>query len=85
MLRLIAIDTGTEPITTEKLELPTDDRDALKRTILGLLNKCGKNGHVLLGWNGELWMCSHTSKRGPSDSYYKQKVAYHPMSAEVLG
>ena len=36
MLRLLAIATGTEPITVEKVTLPTDDRDALKANILGL-------------------------------------------------
>ena len=85
MLRLLAVNTDTEPISTEKHELPTDDRDALKRTILDLLNKCGKNGHVLLGWNGELWLCSHTAKRGPSDTYYKERIKYHPYMAEVFG
>ena len=84
MLRLLAIDTGTEPITVEKLTLQTDDRDALKANILGLLNKHGKNATVLIGWKGELWTCSHTAKRGPSNTYFKQKVRYHPMSDDVL-
>ena len=84
MLKLCAIDTGTEPITVEKVTLPTDDRDALKANILGLLNKHGKNATVLIGWKGELWTCSHTAKRGPSNTYFKQKVRYHPMSDDVL-
>lgn len=84
MLKLLAIDTGTEPITVEKVTLPTDDRDALKANILNLLNKHGKNSHVLIGWKGDLWLCSHTAKRGPSNAYFKQKVKYHPMSDEVL-
>lgn len=84
MLRLLAIDTGTEPITVEKVTLPTDDREALKANILGLLNKHGKNATVLIGWKGELWTYSHTAKRGPSNTYFKQKVRYHPMSDDVL-
>lgn len=84
MLKLLAIDTGTEPITIEKVTLPTDDREALKDAILNLLNTHGKNSHVLIGWKGELWMCSHTAKRGPSNTYFKQKIKYHPMSSEVL-
>lgn len=84
MLRLLAIDTGTEPITVEKVTLPTDDREALKANILKLLNKHGKNATVLIGWKGELWTCSHTAKRGPSNTYFKQKVRYHPMSDDVL-
>ncbi len=84
MLKLLAIDTGTEPITVEKRDLPTDDRDVLKSTILNLLNTHGKNSHVLIGWKGDLWLCSHTAKRGPSDVYFKQKIKYHPMAADVL-
>ena len=34
---------------------------------------------------GELWTCSHTAKRGPSDTYYKERIKYHPYMAEVLG
>ncbi len=79
MLRLLAIDTGTEPITVEKLTLQTEDRDALKANILGLLNRHGKNSTVLLKWKNEYWTCSHTAARGPSSTYYKQKVRYHPM------
>ena len=85
MLKLCAIDTGTEPITVEKVTLPTDDREALKANILNLLNKHGKNAAVLIGWKGELWTCSHTAKRGPSDTYYKERIKYHPYMAEVLG
>ena len=51
-IKLLAINTGTEPITTEKLELPTEDRNALKAAILGLLNAHGKNSTVLIGWRG---------------------------------
>jgi hypothetical protein len=83
MLKLLAIDTGTEPITVEKVTLPTDDRDALKANILGLLNRHGKNSTVLLKWKSDYWTCSHTSKRGPSSTYYKQKVKYHPYSSMV--
>lgn len=83
-LKLLAIDTGTEPITVEKVTLPTDDRAELKRVTLELLNKHGKNSHCLLGWKGELWMCSHTAARGPSDSYFSQKIEYHPYSDMVL-
>lgn len=83
-IKLLAIDTGTEPITTEFLELPTENREALKAAILDLLNKHGKNSTVLLGWKGELWTCSHTAKRGPSNVYFKQKIVYHPMSDQVL-
>ena len=79
MLKLCAIDTGTEPITVEKVTLPTDDRDALKANILNLLNKHGKNSMILLKWKSEYWTCSHTANRGPSSTYYKQKVRYHPM------
>ena len=84
MLKLCAIDTGTEPITVEKITLPTDDRDALKANILNLLNKHGKNSHVLIGWKGDLWLCSHTAKRGPSNAYFKQKIVYHPYADMVL-
>ena len=83
-VKLIAINTDVEPIETEKLELPTEDRATLKRTILDLLNKHGKNSTVLIGWKGELYTCSHTAKRGPSSNYYRQKIVYHPYSAEVL-
>jgi hypothetical protein len=82
-VKLLSINTDTEPITTEFFELPTEDRDALKAAILGLLNRHGKNSTVLLKWKSDYWTCSHTSKRGPSSTYYKQKVKYHPYSSMV--
>lgn len=83
-VKLLAVDTDTEPITTEKLELQTDDAPALKITILDLLNKHGKNSTVVVGYRGKLYTCSHTAKRGPSDSYFRQEIVYHPMADQVL-
>jgi len=77
MIKMLAINVdGNGPAHTEVHEAC---RSTVKGMILDLLNKHGKNSHVLIKWNDVLYTCSHTSKRGPSKEYYRTVLMYHPL------
>lgn len=77
MIKMLAInvDGNGLPVT----EVVEATRETVKTTILDLLNKHGKNSHVLIKWNNILFTCSHTAKRGPSKEYFRTTLQYHPL------
>ncbi len=80
-VKLLAVNTGSEDLILEKLELPANDREKIKTTILDSLNRMGKQSHVLIKYDGELWVAKHTADRGPSSEYFRVPIRYHPKAA----
>jgi hypothetical protein len=83
IIKILVINCGSDPIETEKFELPVKDRDLAKDKVLTIMNKMGKNSEAIVGFGGNLFLYSHTAARGPSKKLYNQPITYHPLSAQV--
>jgi len=83
IVKLLAVNTGSEEIVTEKHEFPSSESEKIKETILESLNRMGKSSHVLISYSGKLYTANHTSQRGKSRDYYRAEVRYHPMATEL--
>jgi hypothetical protein len=82
-LSFLTINTGSVDLGVTKHEIANPDPEVVKKTILDSLNSMGKSSHVLLKYNGKLYTCHHTAARGPSHNYFKSKIKYHPMAAQL--
>ena len=83
IIKALAINTGVEPIFTEKFDIAAADVDLVKSTIVSKLNAMGKSSHILIKFGGHFWTLNHTAPRGPSKTYTKMKIDYHPMMKEL--
>ena len=85
IVRLLSIATGSADVavTTKKIELPASNPAVVKETILSELNRMGKSSSVIGAFKGKLYHFSHTAARGPSDSYFKSEIRYHPMAEQI--
>lgn len=82
-MKVLVINVGTDPIQTERFEFSMAERGQAKQKVLETMNKMGKNSEAIVGLNGELFLYSHTSARGPSKELYRTKITYHPLSGQV--
>jgi hypothetical protein len=82
-VKLLAINTGGREIATEKHEFPAREAALIQSTILEALNRMGKSSHVLAKFGGKLYSCQHTSARGPSKTYHRAEIRYHPLAKEL--
>lgn len=80
-VKLLYVNTGSEDLILEKAELPANDKQTIKTTILDALNRMGKQSHVLIKYEGKLWVAKHTADRGPSSEYFRVPIRYHPKAA----
>ena len=84
IVKILGVDTGKEPIRLEKQEVSDENPAFIKKTILEMLNRMGKNGHCLCKFRNKFFVCDHTAKRGPSSIYHRVEVHYHPFMEELL-
>jgi hypothetical protein len=84
IVKILGVDTGKEPIQFEKLEISNENPALIKKTILEMLNRMGKNAHALCKFRNKFFVCDHTAKRGPSSVYVRSEVRYHPYIEELL-
>ncbi len=83
MIRVLAINVGSEPIKTEKLTFPLTERELAKQTVLTVLNKMGKQAEAIVNVGDKWWLYSHTAARGPSSELHVDKLSYHPLMGEL--
>jgi len=83
IVKVLVIDTGKEPIVKERLDLSSENPFTVKKTILEVMNRMGKNAHALIHFKGKWFVADHTAKRGPSDAYFRTEVHYHPYMGEL--
>jgi hypothetical protein len=84
IVKILVVNTGATPISTEKYEFPATDSKGIHDKILEAINRLGKNSHALLKYKGRFWVADHTARKGPSKEYYKHEVQYHPMMKELV-
>ena len=80
----MAINTGVDPIHTEKFDISSVDSALVKKTILTKLNEMGKSSHVLVKFGDRYWVANHMAPRGPSKNYTKEEIRYHPLMEELV-
>jgi hypothetical protein len=83
IVKILAIDTGSEPIKKERFDINAANPALVKNTVLSVLNRMGKNSHTLIHFHNKWFVCDHTAKRGPSSVYVKHEVHYHPFQEEL--
>ncbi len=83
VVKVLVIDTGKEPIKTERFDLAASDPAAIRKTILTVMNRMGKNSHALIHFRKKWFVADHTAQRGPSEEYAKTEVRYHPMMEQL--
>lgn len=76
-VKILFVNTGSTPITTEKLEFPETEHVQIKKTILTSLNRLGKLSHAVVKHRGGYYVCEHTARKGPSKKYFEHVVKYH--------
>lgn len=85
-VKLLVVNGGTTPISTDKHVLPintADDARKMQEFILTSLNRLGKMAHVLIKYKGEYWVADHTARKGPSKEYFKRQIKYHRYLKEL--
>ena len=82
-IKILLVNTGSTPISTEKYEFPVAEAAKARDTILNSLNRLGKLAHALVLVKGEYFVCDHTARKGPSKEYFKHQVRYHPYMKEI--
>lgn len=82
-IKILVVNTGSTPITTEKYEFDSTESEKAKNAILEAINRLGKNSHALLKFRNRYWVADHTARKGPSKEYFKHEVKYHPMMKEL--
>ncbi len=82
-VHVLLINTGANPITTEKHVLEASDPSTVQNTILSGINRLGKLAHALIRYKTRYWVCDHTARKGASKEYYKHEVRYHPYMKEL--
>lgn len=84
VVKILVVNTGSTPISTEKYEFPATDSKGIHDKILEAINRLGKNSHALLKFKSRFWVADHTARKGPSKEYFKHEVKYHPMMKELV-
>jgi len=79
--KILAINTGVDPIQTQKVEVLQPTK--LPETILNLLNNMGKSSHVIYSDGTTMWTCHHMAVRGSSSGYHRTPIKYHAFAAEI--
>ena len=82
-IKVLTINTGVEPIKIDKFELSSVDEAHVKTTLVTKLNEMGKSAHILLKFGKRYWIVNHTAARGPSKTYSKEAIDYHPYMKEL--
>lgn len=75
-ISVLAINTSVNPISTQLHDVVEVEAETV---LLDLLNKMGKNAHLLAKWGSKIYAIHHTAPRGPSKRYYKAAIHYHPL------
>jgi hypothetical protein len=84
-VKILIIDSGSTPIKTFKHELPAEDKQRIKVTILEELNRLGKAAHALIKYKDKFWVADHMAEgKAPSTEYHKHSVRYHPFMGELV-
>lgn len=83
IVKILVVNTGATPISTEKYEFASTEKQAIHDKILESINRLGKNSHALLKFQNRFWVADHTARKGPSKEYFKHEVKYHPMMKEL--
>ena len=83
VVKILIVNTGATPISTEKYEFHSTDTKAIQEKVLESINRLGKNSHALLKFKNRYWVADHTARKGPSKEYYKYEIKYHPMMKEL--
>lgn len=83
-LTILFVNTGTHPISTEKVVAPLGKKEDNEKTILDGLNRLGKQCHALIKLNNKMYVFDHTARKGPSTFYYRHEINYHPFSSELV-
>ena len=78
-IKILVVNTGSTPISTEKYEFASTEGNKARETILEAINRLGKNSHALLKFHNRYWVADHTARKGPSKEYYKHEIKYHPL------
>lgn len=84
IVRVLIIDTGHEPLRTERFDIASANPALTKKTIIEGINKYGKNAHALISFRGKWFVADHTAQRGPSTDYVKSEVGYHPHMEDMV-
>lgn len=84
LVKILTVNTGCEPIKTERFDISAVDSALVKKTILTQLNAMGKSSHVLIRFGDKYWTANHKAIRGPSKEYSKMEIDYHPMMKELV-
>lgn len=83
VIKILVVNTGSTPISTEKYEFASTDGEKARTQILEAINRLGKNSHALLKFRNRYWVADHMARKGPSKDYYKHEVKYHPFMKEL--
>lgn len=83
MIKVLAINVGSDPIKTERFVFPLNEREKAKQTVLTVLNQMGKQAEAIVNVGDRWWLYSHTAARGPSSELYVEKLNYHPLMSEL--
>lgn len=83
IVKILLVNTGSTPISTEKMEFNAVEKDTIQKAILDGINRMGKQSHALIKYQGRLFVCDHKARKGPSDGYYKHEVKYHPFAGDL--
>ncbi len=78
-VKILIIKSGTEPIQTERYDIPDIDPERIKTTILEAINRLGKTAQAWMFYKNKAYTCDHTADRGPSKFYYRAEVSYVPQ------
>ena len=82
-VKLLVVNTGTEPISLTKIVIPSTDRETIHDTILSNLNKFGKLCHILAKYGNRYFILDHTARKGHNKTYHKVEVEYHRYMKEL--
>jgi hypothetical protein len=83
IVKILIVNTGATPVSTEKTEFSATDATALQQFILDAINRTGKQSHALLKYKDKFWVADHTARKGHSKEYHKHSVRYHPYMKEL--
>ena len=84
VIKILVVNTGSTPISTEKYEFASTEGEKAREKILEAINRLGKNSHALLKFRNRYWVADHKARKGPSTDYYKHEVKYHPYMKELV-
>lgn len=83
-INVLIINSGTNPISTQKLDFVFSDGPLVEKTILECMNKIGKACHALIKYQNKFYVADHTATGStPSSRYARREVGYHPYAAQL--